>query len=307
MRWAEMVAFTAVTRTHEGNRPGDNVQLDSSPDILAHFARMVRMFVDLRRSGARWWKRRFARAAAETSVVAAFPGRPDRSRHRGCLLPRPRSARRARPSPGFAGVVGGAAGGRGLGPCVVRDVPGGQSVTVRAPLGQPPIFFRAGSAHQRVFQSFPAIVGKCASCTRWITRLPLQSGYVYRSTGHPLRAAQFRLGDGAGDRASQNAYRGAWDEMDGWRFHRTRRVPKALHIPGVRGGAEMWALRQRLIQVMREAGPDLMHAHSPVQFGWPAFLAAGGWRAVRLRESVGYGRMRRSILATVRSGTCGTA
>ena len=36
---------------------------------------------------------------------------------------------------------------------------GGQSVTVRAPLGQPPVFFRAGSAHQRVFQSLPAIVG----------------------------------------------------------------------------------------------------------------------------------------------------
>ena len=104
--------------------------------------------------------------------------------------------------------------------------------------------------------------------------LPLQSGYVYRSLGILSAQRSFGWETVQVTGASQNAYRGAWDEMDGWRFHRTRRVPKALHIPGVRGGAEMWALRQRLIQVMREAGPDLMHAHSPVQVGWPALLAA---------------------------------
>ena len=36
---------------------------------------------------------------------------------------------------------------------------GGQRTTVPAPLGQPPVFFRANSAHQRVFQSLPAIAG----------------------------------------------------------------------------------------------------------------------------------------------------
>ena len=47
MRWAEMAAFTAVMRTHEGNRPGENLQIDSSPALLAHFARMTCVFREL--------------------------------------------------------------------------------------------------------------------------------------------------------------------------------------------------------------------------------------------------------------------
>ena len=42
MRWAEMAAFTPVMRTHEGNRPRDNLQIDQDPEVLAHFARMTR-------------------------------------------------------------------------------------------------------------------------------------------------------------------------------------------------------------------------------------------------------------------------
>lgn len=44
MRWSEMAAFTAVMRSHEGNRPDDNLQLDQHPDVLAHFARMTRVY-----------------------------------------------------------------------------------------------------------------------------------------------------------------------------------------------------------------------------------------------------------------------
>jgi alpha-glucosidase len=46
-RWAEMAAFTPVMRTHEGNRPRDNLQIDQDPDVLAHFARMTRVYVHL--------------------------------------------------------------------------------------------------------------------------------------------------------------------------------------------------------------------------------------------------------------------
>jgi sulfoquinovosidase len=42
-RWAEMAAFTAVMRSHEGNRPRDNLQIDEDPAVLAHFARMTRI------------------------------------------------------------------------------------------------------------------------------------------------------------------------------------------------------------------------------------------------------------------------
>ena len=44
MRWAEMAAFTPVMRTHESNRPFDNLQVDEDAEVLAHFARMTRIF-----------------------------------------------------------------------------------------------------------------------------------------------------------------------------------------------------------------------------------------------------------------------
>ncbi|MBQ0824188.1 alpha-glucosidase [Microvirga sp. HBU67558] len=47
MRWAEMGAFTPVVRTHEGNRPRDNLQIDQDSEVLAHFARMTRVYVHL--------------------------------------------------------------------------------------------------------------------------------------------------------------------------------------------------------------------------------------------------------------------
>lgn len=39
MRWCELAAFAPVMRSHEGNRPDDNLQYDSSPELLACFAR----------------------------------------------------------------------------------------------------------------------------------------------------------------------------------------------------------------------------------------------------------------------------
>ncbi len=47
MRWAELAAFAPVLRTHEGNRPGDNLQYDSSPELLAHFALMAQLHAAL--------------------------------------------------------------------------------------------------------------------------------------------------------------------------------------------------------------------------------------------------------------------
>lgn len=48
LRWIEMAAFTPVMRTHEGNRPAENIQVDKSADILAHFARMTRIHAALK-------------------------------------------------------------------------------------------------------------------------------------------------------------------------------------------------------------------------------------------------------------------
>lgn len=43
-RWAEMSAFTAVLRTHEGNQPSSNAQAYDAGETLQHFARMSKIY-----------------------------------------------------------------------------------------------------------------------------------------------------------------------------------------------------------------------------------------------------------------------
>ncbi len=47
LRWCELGAFSPVMRTHEGNRPRDNLQVDSTPELLAHFAAFTRVHASL--------------------------------------------------------------------------------------------------------------------------------------------------------------------------------------------------------------------------------------------------------------------
>ncbi|HAN31508.1 MAG TPA: hypothetical protein DCQ06_07910 [Myxococcales bacterium] len=43
-RWAEMSAFTALFRTHEGNQPGINAQVYTDKSAMQHFGRMSKVF-----------------------------------------------------------------------------------------------------------------------------------------------------------------------------------------------------------------------------------------------------------------------
>ncbi len=47
LRWYELGAFSPVFRTHEGNRPDDNLQIDSTPALIAGFVRWSRMHAAL--------------------------------------------------------------------------------------------------------------------------------------------------------------------------------------------------------------------------------------------------------------------
>jgi alpha-glucosidase len=47
LRWCELAAFAPVMRSHEGNRPDENLQYDSSPELLACFARWSRVHAAL--------------------------------------------------------------------------------------------------------------------------------------------------------------------------------------------------------------------------------------------------------------------
>lgn len=47
LRWYELGAFSPVLRTHEGNRPDDNLQIDSTPELVAAFVRWSKIHVAL--------------------------------------------------------------------------------------------------------------------------------------------------------------------------------------------------------------------------------------------------------------------
>ena len=47
LRWYELGAFSPVFRTHEGNRPDDNLQIDSSPALIEGFVRWSRVHAAL--------------------------------------------------------------------------------------------------------------------------------------------------------------------------------------------------------------------------------------------------------------------
>lgn len=153
MRWAEMSAFTAMIRTHEGNRPRQNVQYDEDPDVLAHFARMTRIYAHLAPC-----LRRLSREASETGLPIQRPlflHFEDDPRtytiqtaylYGADLLVAPVLA--AGRTDWTAYIPAGAEWVHVWSGARYR---GGQDVTVAAPFGQPPLFYRAGSADAALF------------------------------------------------------------------------------------------------------------------------------------------------------------
>jgi alpha-glucosidase len=153
MRWAEMAAFTAVMRTHEGNRPTDNLQVDQDPEVLAHFSRMTRVY---RALGP------YLRALRDEAVQTGLP------------LQRPlflhfeddpnvyaeQAAYLLGPDLLVAPVIEAGATRRRVYPPAGATwihlwsgarIEGGSAMEIAAPLGQPPVFFREGSAHAMLF------------------------------------------------------------------------------------------------------------------------------------------------------------
>jgi alpha-glucosidase len=159
MRWSEMAAFTSVMRSHEGNRPDDNLQLDEDPQVLAHFARMTRIYRHLApylralseqaaAHGLPMQRPLFLhfehdpRAYAEQSSYLFGPDllvapviEPDRTSWRA-YLPQGATWRHL-----WTGA----------------SMPGGQEVEVAAPYGQPPVWMRDGSAWTELFDGLRAL------------------------------------------------------------------------------------------------------------------------------------------------------
>lgn len=156
IRWAEQAAFTPFMRSHEGNRPRDNWQFDSDEETLAQLGRMVRLHVALKpylkacvrenaSEGVPVMRPLFLHFEEDTeawSLEDEYLLGPD-------LLVAPVLAegaarRRLHLPPGsWIGLWSGVR--------LEAPSPGGSSVEVAAPLGEPPAFFREGSPWTATF------------------------------------------------------------------------------------------------------------------------------------------------------------
>lgn len=153
MRWAEMAAFTPVMRSHEGNRPRDNVQLDGDPAVLSHFARMTAIYVHLAP-----YLRTLAQEAARRGLPVQRPlflhhetdGRTysiqDSYLYGPDVLVAPiwqaSQTERTLYLP---------TGTHWIHAWTGQSFAGGEEITVGAPLGQPAVFYRADSSFASLF------------------------------------------------------------------------------------------------------------------------------------------------------------
>lgn len=150
LRWMELNAWTTVFRTHEGNRPADNAQFYSDEETLAHFSRCARIY----RAWRDYRRQLVAEAAATGLPVVRHPfiHYPDDAEvyrlsyqefmvGSELLVAPVLDAGRDRvrvylPAGRWTHLWSGTTYG---------DTQRGTWITVDAPLGQPAVFFRAGS------------------------------------------------------------------------------------------------------------------------------------------------------------------
>jgi alpha-glucosidase len=153
MRWAEMGAFTPVMRTHEGNRPPDNLQIDQDEQVLSHFARMTQVYVHL----VPYLKSLVAEASTHGLPVqrplflhfeddARTYAIQDAYLYGADLLVAP--VWQAGKTDWTTYLPKGA---EWIHVWSGKTFAGGQEATVQAPFGQPPVFYRAGSEFAELF------------------------------------------------------------------------------------------------------------------------------------------------------------
>ncbi len=159
IRWSELCAFSPVMRSHEGNRPEENLQLDSDPQVLAHFARMSRIHAALAPYVAS-----LCDEAEATGLPLQRPLFLDYEDDGGCwgvetqyaygrdLVVAPVIEAEAHVWP-----VSLPAGVRWVHLWSGKRYAGGGRVTVEAPLGAPPVFYREDSKYAALFNSIATL------------------------------------------------------------------------------------------------------------------------------------------------------
>lgn len=160
-RWCELAAFAPVMRSHEGNRPDDNLQYDSTDGLLRCFARWSRVHAHLAP-----YVRQLCREAAATGLPAQRPiflHYPD-ERALWTVQDQYLYGEDLMVAP----VIEEGQTARSLvlpGDAPWRHVWTGQDfgpgvVTVAAPIGQPPVFYKPHSTFSNLFAAIPQVLGE---------------------------------------------------------------------------------------------------------------------------------------------------
>ena len=159
MRWSELAAFSPVMRSHEGNRPGENLQLDGDAGVLAHFARMTRIHAALAPYVGSLCDEAVATGLPlQRALFLHFPD--DRACHAvedaylygADLLVAPIVTAGA-----MARDVYLPAGCDWIDLWTREMLRGGQVVSRAAPFGKPPVLYRAGTRWSALFDAVGAI------------------------------------------------------------------------------------------------------------------------------------------------------
>jgi alpha-glucosidase len=152
-RWVEMAAFTPVMRTHEGNRPLENLQFHDSSDALASLARMVRIHDHLGPYLALLVEEAFASGLPmQRPLFLHFPDDPRvRALHDHFLLGEDLLVAPVHAPGATEWVVTLPAGTIWTHVWTGTEYDGGREVTVAARIGSPPAFYRLQSSHAPLF------------------------------------------------------------------------------------------------------------------------------------------------------------
>ncbi|MGL4679390.1 MAG: alpha-glucosidase, partial [Plesiomonas shigelloides] len=159
-RWVEMAAFTPVMRTHEGNRPDENFQFDQDAGTLAHFARMTRVYCHLTP-----YLRTLSAEAAEKgypvqrALMLHFEHDPETYSMQDQYLYGPDMLVAPVHQSGVTEwTTYLPAGEQWTHVWSGQTFTGGQRVTLSAPIGQPPVFYRAESQWKPLFAQLADLV-----------------------------------------------------------------------------------------------------------------------------------------------------
>ena len=158
-RWCELAAFAPVMRSHEGNRPDDNLQYDSTAELLDCFARWSRVHAHLAP---------YVRHLCDEAVASGLPAQ------RPLFLHYPHDPALWTVQDQFlygadllvAPVIAEGAGQRevilpGEGPwrnCWTGEDFAPGTHTLAAPIGQPPVFYRPDSAFAALFAGMAGVL-----------------------------------------------------------------------------------------------------------------------------------------------------